>query len=227
MSKKKGTANPVVRVKPSLGKPRSTSAERVATTTSTVAAMKASPDWPAATDVQTSVAKWSTAASDIAANAAVVAQLKDQLAVAVAKQVTLNHTWSVCTSQVLTSVDAFCANAPARIQGFGLVAVTNTVHGLLGAPSNIATSSGPLAGEVRCTWDRGLADHGFVVQHATDTGNPATISPSIPCTKVKFTLAPSAASPSGSVVHFRVAAIDPHATAGQSPWSAWVSGTVL
>jgi hypothetical protein len=221
MSKKKGTAP---RVKPSLGKPRGTSAEMAATTVSTVAAMKASPDWAAATDVQTAVARWSSSASDVAANAAVIAQLKDQLAVAVAHQQTLENTWSVCTAQVLTSVDAYCANSPVKIQGFGLVAVSKTVRGLLGAPSNVGTLPGPLPGEVRCEWDRGLADHGFVLQHATDTGNPATYSPSIPCTKVKYTLA---ASPSGAVVHFRVAAIDPHAATGQSPWSGWVSGTVL
>jgi hypothetical protein len=188
--------------------------------------MKASASWPQAADVQTAVAKWSTAASDIAANAAVVAQLKDQLAAAVGKQRSLRHTWSVCTSQVLTSVDAFCANSPALIEGFGLVAVTNTAHALLGVPTDIATSPGPLPGESRLTWARGLAIHGFLVQHATDTGNPATMSPSIPCSKVKYTYAPLPAPPSGSSVFFRLAAIDPHAAIGQSPWSAWVAGTV-
>jgi hypothetical protein len=32
--------------------------------------------------------------------------------------------------------------------------------------------------------------------------------------------------PAASVVSFRVAAIDPAAPTGQSPWSAWVAGSV-
>jgi hypothetical protein len=217
----KGQANPA-RVRPSIGKPRNTSAEIVATTVSSVAAMKASPDWPSATAVQTAVAAWSTAANDIAANAATVAQLKDQLKAAVAKQRTLQQAWSVCTKQVLVSVDAYCNNSPTKIQGFGLVAVTNTAHALLAAPSDIATSPGPLPGESRVTWPRGLALHGFVVQHATDAGNSATYSPVTPCSRIKYVLT----GPSGSAVYVRVAAIDPHAATGQSPWSGWVSATI-
>jgi hypothetical protein len=188
--------------------------------------MKSSASWASAADVQTAVAKWSTAASDIAANTALIAQLKDQLAAAVGKQRSLRHTWSVSTSQVLTSVDAFCANSPVLIEGFGLVAVTNTAHALLGVPTDIATSPGPLPGESRLTWSRGLATHGFLVQSATDTGNPASISPPFPCSKVKYTYAPKPAPPSGSSVFFRLAAIDPHSSTGQGPWSAWVAGTV-
>jgi hypothetical protein len=226
MSNRKGSASPVVRVRPSLGKPRKTSGQIVDTTHSSVAAMKASSEWANAADVQTAVAKWSTAADEIAGNAAIIAQLKDQLKAAVAKQRTLTHTWSVCTQQVLTSVDAYCANSPVKIQSFGLVAVTATAHALLDVPTDIASSPGPLPGESRFTWARGLAIHGFLVQHATDTGNPASFSPATPCSKVRFTFSPPPVLPSGSSVYLRVAAIDPHAALGQSPWSAWVAGTI-
>jgi len=223
---KKGSASPVVRVRPSIGKPRSTSAQIVDTTHTSVAAMKASSSWANAADVQAAAAKWSTAADDIAANAALIAQLKDQLKAAVGKQRPLRHVWSVCAKQVLTSVDAYCANSPVMIESFGLVAVSITAHALLGVPTDIATSPGPLPGQSRLTWARGLAIHGFLVQHTTDAGNPAMISPSIPCSKVKFTLSPQPALPSGTSVYFRVAAIDPHAAAGMGPWSGWVAGTI-
>jgi len=121
-------------------------------------------------------------------------------------------------------VDTFCANSLVKIQGFGLVGVTLAHRALLDAPIGLATSPGAMPGESQLTWPKGLAIHGFVVQHATDTGNPATYSPSIPCSKTKFTL--TSAGPSGSSVYFRLAAIDPHAALGQSPWSAWVAGTV-
>jgi hypothetical protein len=222
MSKGK-TANPP-RVRPSINKPTRTDAQIVDTTESSTAAMKASPDWSNAADVQTAVTAWNTAATNIATNAATVQQLKDQLKAAVAKQRTLRQVWSVATKQVLTSVDTFCANSLVKIQGFGLVGVTHAPQPLLDAPIGLATTPGTMPGEARLTWPRGLATHGFVVQHATDTGNSATYSQSIPCSKTKFTL--ENAGPSGSSVYFRLAAIDPHASLGQSPWSAWIAGTV-
>ena len=217
------TAHPP-RVRPSIGKPTSTDAQIVGTTQSSTAAMKASPDWSNAPNVQTAVTAWNGAANDVATNAATIAQLKDQLRAAVAKQHTLRQAWSVATKQVLTSVDTFCANSLVKIQGFGLVGVTHALQPLLDAPTGLATSPGTMPGEARLTWPKGLATHGFVVQHATDMGNPATYSPSIPCSKTKFTL--TSAGPSGSSVYFRLAAIDPHAASGQSPWSAWIAGTV-
>jgi hypothetical protein len=219
----KGKAKPVVRVRPGINKPTSTDAQKVDTTRSSTVAMKASADWQSAADVQTSVASWNTTADAIEANAKTIAQLQDQLTAAVAKQRTLRQKWSVGKKQVVTSVDSFCENSLVKIQGFGLIAITHAPHPLLDAPIGIATSPGPLTGEASLTWTRGLAE-GFLVQHATDTATPATYSPSIPCSKVKFTL--TGASPPGSSVYFRLAAIDPHAPLGQSPWSAWVSATV-
>ena len=220
---KKAKANPVVRVRPGISKPTVTDAQKVDTTRTSTVAMKASTDWQSAADVQTSVAGWNKSADDIEANAKIVAQLTDQLKTAVSKQRTLRQKWSVCTKQVVTSVDSYCENSLVKIQGFGLAAIKHALHPLLDAPVDIATSPGPLPGEASVTWTRGLAA-GFLVQHATDTANPATYSPSIPCSKVKFTL--TGASPSGSSVYFRLAAIDPHAPLGQSPWSAWVAATV-
>jgi hypothetical protein len=95
---------------------------------------------------------------------------------------------------------------------------------LLVAPEGLATSPGANAGQAAVKWERGQARHGFLVQHATDVANPATFSQPTACTKITFTL--SGLAPSGSSVFFRVAAVDPHAPTGQSPWSGWVSATV-
>jgi hypothetical protein len=59
------------------------------------------------------------------------------------------------------------------------------------------------------------------VQHATDPGNAATFSPSIPSTKPRFVLD---GLPSNASVSVRVAAIDPASATGQSSWSPWVLG---
>ena len=74
---------------------------------------------------------------------------------------------------------------------------------------------------MEASWDKGIAIHGFVVQHATDPANPATVSGSIPWTRTTFKID---GLPSKANVSVRVAAIDPASPEGQSPWSAWVVG---
>jgi hypothetical protein len=44
----------------------------------------------------------------------------------------------------------------------------------------------------------------------------------VPRTKIKFTLQ---GLQSSSIVHFRIAAIDPSAKTGVSPWSDWIAAT--
>ena len=91
------------------------------------------------------------------------------------------------------------------------------------AAFGITGSPGATVGTATWKWPRGLAKHGFLVQHATDVANVATYSPQLACTKTRYTL--GGLVPSGSSVCLRVAAVDPHAATAQSPWSVWVSGT--
>jgi hypothetical protein len=195
----------------------------VDTTRSLTVTMKASPDWPAATDVQTSVNAWNAIADQIEANATIVIDLANQRKAAVAKQRALKQKWRVCRKQLLSNADTFCADSLEKVHGFGLDAATLAALGLLSTPEGLATSPGKLSGEARFTWIHGVACHGFVVQHATDAASSATYSPIMPWTKSKYTL--TGALP-GTTVYFRVAAIDPHAASGQSPWSGWIAATV-
>ena len=81
--------------------------------------------------------------------------------------------------------------------------------------------TGKAQGEVELTFLRGGARHGFLVQRATDVANQATYAPAVVTTKTTYTLT---GAPSASVVHVRVAAIDPNAIGEQSPWSDWAAG---
>jgi len=106
-------------------------------------------------------------------------------------------------------------------RSFNLEVVTHARIGLLGSPEDLSVNPGTLPGEVVSTWTKGVAIHGFLVQHATDPTNAATISPPIASTKPKLTLEGLTSNPN---VSFPVAAIDPASPTGQSPWSAWVVG---
>jgi hypothetical protein len=222
MSGKKNTPH-VDRARPVIRVPKQTDAERVALTHSTSSAAKASPDWAAATDVQSAVIVWSKSADDLATNALQVGTLKGQLSLAEAKQRVLRRTWQTATTHVVSTVNMFAAGSVDTIKGFSLDVIGHTTAGAQLAPEQLQVALGKVPGSALASWKRGAAKHGFVVQHATDPGNPATVSASVPSTKAKYQLD---GQPSGSTVYFRVAAIDPTMASGQSPWCVWVAGTV-
>jgi len=222
-NKTKPKAKPVERATPVIKKAKSTDATKVEVTRSQTVSMKASPDWantPAT--VQTATVGWNATADELEANAKTIGQLKDQLATAEAKQRTLRRKWGDATRQVLGSIAVYCDGSTDMVHGFGFEVLTRQGLGPLAPPTALTTTSGPQPGEATVKWSRGNAHHGFVVQHATDVANQATYSAGIPCTKSQFTMEGAQAS---SVVHFRVAAIDPSAKTGQTAWSDWTSAT--
>jgi hypothetical protein len=123
--------------------------------------------------------------------------------------------------QVLSTVTVYCAGSADTEKGFGLDVVHRGRLGPQPTPVGLTVNPGTEPGEIVAKWTKGIAIHGFVAQHATDTSNAATLSPSIPCTKPKFVLDGLTSNASMS---FRIAAIDPASPTGQSPWSAWVLG---
>jgi len=115
----------------------------------------------------------------------------------------------------------YCGGSADKVKGFFLDVVKHTTIGALAAPIGLVVNPGTVPGDVVSKWKKGVARHGFVVQHATDPSTPATISANIPSTKASFKLT---GLTSGTNVSVRIAAIDPASPTGQSPWTAWVVG---
>jgi hypothetical protein len=215
---------PPERAVPVMAKARRTDVDKLDATNSLVGAMKASSDWVSApASVQTATTAWSAAALAIANNAITISQLRSQLAQAEAAQRTLRRKWSDVTRQILGALAAWCDGSADMVTRLGFGVMSHAALGTLAVPSNLTTALGAMPGESTVKWVRGNAHHGFVVQHATDVANAATYSVPVPCTKSRFTLE---AAVSASVVHFRVAAIDPSSKTGIGAWSDWVAGTV-
>lgn len=221
---KKNNAKPVDRAEPTIKKAMVTDLQKVDVAKATTASMAKSPLWAGAPDVQNAAAGWIQSAEAISENAKLVADLRNQLGAAEAKQRTLRRNFGVCKQLVLSTVSLVCAGSADAVKGFSFEVVTRVPASPLAAVEGIATSPGAETGETIATWSLGLARHGFLVQHATDPADPATYAMPIPCTKCKFTLA--GATPPGGSVHLRIAAIDPNAPMGLSPWSIWVAATV-
>ena len=219
MSNKKNAA--VVKAVATIKKSMTNDTEKVSVTGSTAQAMQQSASWATATDVQASVKTWTAAATNLDTNAKAILALRAQLVAAELKQEGFRRDWAAAKTQVLSNVTVFCGGNPETVTGFNLDILSRARIGVLEAPINLAVNPGAGPGEAVGTWAKGVAIHGFVVQHATDPTNAATVSAPTPSTKVRFTLG---GLPSGANVSMRVAAIDPASATGQSPWSAWVVG---
>jgi hypothetical protein len=213
--------SPVDRAVATIKKVTNTDALKVSVTSDISQAMPQSPDWAAATDVQAAVKAWSSGATAIQANTTVIASLRTQLKAAEAKQNGLRRDWLASKQHVLSTVTVYCGGSADMVSGFNLDIVTHSPLGALDAPSGLTVNPGAVPGEVMSKWTKGIANHGFLVQHATDPTNAATLSAPAACTKTRFTLD---GMTSNASVSFRVAAIDPSSPTGQSPWSAWVLG---
>jgi hypothetical protein len=199
-----------------------TDAQKVTVAQDIVSTAQKSPLWATATDLQTAAKVWSQTTSDLAANATTVVGQRSALATSEAKQRSLRRAWMAAKKQVLSTADVLCAGSADDLKGLGLDVKNHASLGALPVPVDLGTKPGTVTGQVVFSWSRGVARHGFLVQHATDVTNAATYSPFIPCTKTKLTLS---GVPSGSSVSFRVCAIDPSSATDQTAWSAWVAGT--
>jgi len=219
MATKTVKPKPVPRARPMTNKPRSTDAQKVDLTRSVTTALQASPDWPTAADVQTSVTSWNALATVLATTDAQIAGLRDQLSALLATQHVNRQKWSVLTKQVFTNVDIHCGGNVDKIHGFGLSAKVKGASPAVSTPTNVTTSLGKLPGQTIVTWDH--VPHGVLVQHASDAANAATYSMPVACTKRRVILTGVQAP-----LSVRVAAIDPSAATGLSAWSAWVSAPV-
>ncbi len=194
---------------------------KVTVTHEIAAAMPQSSLWATSPALQTAVKAWDGDATAIDAQAKVVSGLRAQLKTAVAMQASLRRNWQVSKTQVLSIATGICGGSADQVKTLNLDVVSHARHGLLPAPTGLTVTPGSLNGVVQAVWTRGLGSHGFLVQHATNPADPTTYSASIACTKHKLVLS---GMPAGAALSFRVAAIDPAAASGQSPWSSWVVG---
>ena len=208
---------------PSIGATLRTDGARVSATRTSTTAMEGSSLWSGSPQLQTVTTGWGKAADALEANGKVVTDLRKKLSTAVADQHGLRRDWKAATQQVLATAASVCQGSVDQIRALGYEVRSHAPIGALPAPTGLVVTPGKGLGEAVFSWTRGSARHGFIVQHATDVANAATISGNLPSTRSKFTL--KGAQPS-STVHFRVAAVDPSSDTGVGPWSDWIAGMV-
>jgi hypothetical protein len=219
----KKPAKPVDTAVPVIRKPKATDSEKITVTRTIVTAMKGTSQWSSSPALQAAAANWSSLADSLESNAKAIADARKALEGLVAKQRVTRQGWRVATKEVTGNVAAVTQGSADLVHSLGFDVITHAQPAAQPAPIGLVPLAGTAAGEAEVTWQRGTARHGFIVQRATDVANAATYTVPVPCTKVKYTIE---GAPSASVVHVRVAAIDPRSSTGAGPWSDWVSCTV-
>jgi hypothetical protein len=205
-----------------LPQPKRTDVEKIAATRTLTPAIQASPNWGAAVEVQTAVANLNQDANALEAKAQAAETLRTQFAAAMSDLRIARRNWKVSESHLMSTVNVFAKGSVDTVKSFALEVQTRVPTGAPVAPADLVVLRGTKAGEALVKWTRERkATKGFVVQHATDSANPATYSAIEPTTKSKYTLE---GLPSGTTVYVRVAAIDPNE--GRGPWSGWAAGTI-
>ena len=210
------------RARPAIRAADRTDAQKVSVARAVTTGAKSGPGWATATDLQAASKVWTKVSDDMEANATVLTGLRSQLAIAEGKQVSLRRSWSAARRQVLGTADVLCAGSADDLKAYGFEVLLHLAGPAIVPPTTVHTEPGKAPGMVKVSWTKGSGRHGFVLQTATDVSNAGTYSALIPVTGTKYNYAGAL---SGSVVHFRVAAIDPSEATGHTPFSAWASGT--
>jgi hypothetical protein len=221
--KTKQSAKPVDRATPVIRRSKGTDVQKIAVTREISSKMKAAPLWSSSPVLQASVTAWNAAADAVENTTKTIVDLRTKLAAQVATQRVNRQSWRTTTKQVLADATTACAGSADQVHALGLDVYQHVAPSSQAAPTDLVTLPGKGAGEAVVSWQRGSARKGFMVQRAADPANPASTLAAVPCTKSKYTIENA---PPGSVVHVRVAAIDPTSPTGQGPWSDWVACTV-
>ena len=105
---------PVDRAVATIKRSTRTDAEKATVTHEISQAMQSSPDWSASPALQSAVKAWDAEATNIDAQAKVVAGLRAELKNAVAKMASLRCDWQVAKTQVTSTATSVCAGSPDR-----------------------------------------------------------------------------------------------------------------
>jgi hypothetical protein len=201
--------------------PMDTEAQKVSAANTYIAAIKLSPNWTAATDVQTAIGFWSTETANLDAGAKLIASLEKQLEAARTAQLATLRRWNQRRQGVLYAINVFCDGSKDKMLTFSVALATQGEHTEAGVPVGLIGRTVRKTGVASVEWFATPRNRtGFMVQHATDTTNAATYSAPIVCSKRSFDL--TGQTP-GAIISFRVLALDPSLPAGQTSWSAWVT----
>lgn len=208
---------------PVLTEAHATAAEMVSCTNTHYNAMKASPEWALAPDIQAPANAWLKTATSLDAGEQQIGDLMKQLAVARTAQHVLVRQWATQGRLCLSAVDNHCDGDKDKVRGLGYGVVSRAPRPAASTPTNLERKATKLRGLAIVTWVSDKFRHDYQVQWATNTADATTYATPATTSKRTFKLAGQV---SGTTLYFRVLVIDPKLPAGHTDWTAWLQVTV-
>jgi hypothetical protein len=203
--------------------PMRTPVEMVATGTTAINSVTASPLLPNAPDVKTALGLFATENTNLDNNNKKKADIHVQLVQVEADEITITRRWGLRRAGLLQAVNVQCDGSAEQVQSFNLPVVTRKAAPLATVPANLHQAATKKPTTVVTAWTRTPGNDGYLVQWATDPTNQATYSKPTMCKKARFSLPGQTL---GATLHFRVLALDASLPGGQSDYTAWVMCTV-
>lgn len=203
--------------------PTDTPVEMVAAGNIHIPAIKASAALPGATEVVATLALWETENKNLAAANQKVTKAETDLAQARTDQATTARRWKGRASGCIVAVTAFADGSKDIVTGFGMGVAARVESPLETMPVGLHGVRGKTVATATAQWKTHVGNHGYMVQHASNTADPTTYSPPMHASAGKFVL--TGQTP-GATVYFRVAACDARLPGHQTDYTAWVAVTV-
>jgi hypothetical protein len=209
---------------PQITEPTRTAEEMVTTANELIPKIKASPNFASAPDVQTAVAAWDTANSNLDTNNKAKAKARTDLDTAETNEPPLKRRWAVRKEALLVAIKTVGDGSKDTVQSFNVAVEQKKPRAQATVPVDLRPYKRQKPTYASVRWDPAPGAHGYLLQHCTNPGDPTTISPAISCRQARFSLGGLTA---GTTVYFRVLACDESLPNGQTAHSAWVPVLVV
>ncbi len=203
--------------------PIDTPAQMVAAGNKHIPAIKNSPEFANAPEVETAVGAWEVENTNLEdANQKVV---DADLAAALARQnqQTIARRWRMRAQGCITAINVYADGSKDIVGKFAMNLATRNEPPLATVPEELRGVRVKESGTAAVRWKTTDGNHGFMLQHATNPNDPTTISAPFHCTAGKFKLPEQTP---GATVYFRVAACDSRLPGNQTPYTPWLAVTV-
>lgn len=201
----------------------STPEAMVPTGDSIMQAIKGSPEYANAPEVQAALDLWAAENANLDANNQKKVKARQELAQAEADEVSIVRRWGTRRQGVLHAVNVHCDGSKEKVQSFNLGVIERKKAPQATVPTKLRATRGKKPTTASIAWSPTPGADGYMVQRAADPANPATYAPPAMCKRSRYGVDGLTI---GSTIAFRVLALDPSLPNGQTDYSPWLIVTV-
>lgn len=173
-----------------------------------------------APEVEVAVNFWSDEQKNLVAANQKVSDADAAAAKARTERATAMRRWKGRAQGCLNAIDVLADGSEQVIKEFFLEPAERHARPLETVPQGLQNVQSKVSGTATGAWKTHRANHGYMVQYASNPADPATYSAPAFVTKGRFQLM---GQTPGSTLHLRVAACDSRLPGGTTAYTGWVA----